>query len=402
MIQKYGKIGKSVLKRLLGLQQDGFIYQIHNVDPEIDLEKSGCHSCPYYLLSKNTSNSKTKAFCFENCQRCSQKIYLPNKSIETKRYIYEKSKYGYSKPMYLNSIKVFLYIHLFGYDSKSFVRDLDIREMADYFGLHVKTVRRALNKLCDFDYLYTSSPSEPLVTLFLPEAGSYAQTGGSGYFELTKDLLDQLVSVKSINSLRIILRTLLEFDESFSRGQDADILKKRITDIHKYLPQYAKPHIIKDCVKQSEAIFETVTDRKVIQFHIKNQFKTKYQHKLDLITAQNDIEHFVSDFNSEVEDINSNRTKVKESVYSQYFDIPIKKNDSYPNMFIKPEDYQKIAAISVKYDPSITQRALLRIYHHICQNGIHVENPEAYMRTTINNLIKEDVFQQFYRSYEIA
>ena len=401
MIQKYGKIGKSVLKRLLGLQQDGFIYQIHNVDPEIDLEKSGCLACPYYLLSKNTSNSNTKTFCSENCQRCSQKIYLPDKSTETKRYIYEKSKYGYSKPMYLNSIKVFLYIHLFGYDSNSFVKDLDIREMADYFGLHIKTVRRALNKLCDFDYLYASSPSEPLVTLFLPEAGSYAQVGGSGYFELTKDLLDQLVSVKNINSLRIILRTLLEFDESFSKGQDADILKKRITDIHKYLPQYAKPHIIKDCVKQSEAIFETVTDKKIIQFHIRDQFKTKYQHKIDLLTAQNSIEQFISEFNSEVEDINANQKDIDKCVYSQYFDVPIKKNSSYPNMFITYEDCKKIATIAVKYDSSIMQRALLRIYHHICQNGVHVDNPEAYIRTTINNLIKEYTFQLFYHSYEI-
>lgn len=402
MIHKYGKIGKSVLKRLLGLQQDGYVYQIHNIDSKIDIDKSGCLTCPYYLLSNNTSNSKTKEFCSKNCQACPQKKYLPVESIGVKKYIYEKSKYGYSKPMYLNSIKVFLYIHLYGYDSRSFVRDLDIKEMADYFGLHIKTVRRALNKLCDFDYLYSTSPSEPLVTLLLPEASSYAQIGGSGYFELTKDLLDQIVPIKSINSLRIVLRTLLEFDETFSKGQDADVLKKRITDIHKYLPQYAKPHIIRDCVKQSESIFETVADKNIIQFHIKDQFKTKFQHKMDLINAQNDYEHFISDFNSEVQAVNNHEKAIENCAFSQFFNVPLKKDIIYPNMFFDASDCKKVAAISVKYDSTIMQRAILHIYQHICQNGIRIENPEAYIRTTVTNLIKEDYFQHLYHSYEIA
>ena len=401
MIQNYGKIGKAVLKRLLGLQQDGYIYSLDSSDQSIDPLKSGCLSCPYHILSQNSSDQKTLEYCTQQCATCKTKI-IAEPDFE-KKYIYEKSKYGYSKPMYLNSIKVFLYIHLFGYDSKSFVRDLDLKEVSSYLDVDIKTIRRALLKLRDFDYIYTTNVSEPLVNILLPEADSYAQVGGSGYFELSKALFDELIQITNINSFRITLRTLLEFDESYAKGQEKDILKKRIHDIHKYLPQYAKPHIILDCIQKAETIFETVSDKKIVQFHIKEQFKTKQQHQLALKETAAKLNDFVENFNQDVDKLNKRNLRPEESTYASYFIDPPVKTTTYPYLFFHSSDCEKIATIFIKYDMDFARRVLTKIYRQSLITDLHIKNPEAYIRTSANNLKKEDLFEKaFYEMNAIA
>lgn len=94
---------------------------------------------------------------------------------------------------------------------------------------------------------------------------------------LSFDLLNKIILLDSLVTLRIYLRELINLDNANLKGQ-ASVDHKTFKDIRQVLPAYCKPCIIKKSIENASTdIFTTSINNNIIRFEIDKRYIAKNQ-----------------------------------------------------------------------------------------------------------------------------
>lgn len=227
----YASIGKVNIIPALGLAR--------NIS-EVDRKTSGCLSCPVYAAMLRGEAVE------EKCAAC-----------KTKRTLYqnETTRYRYKDPLTKAELFVFLVLHLYGPSSTGVVTDVSAVRLAEECKIAPKTAYEALNGLIAKGYLHLNKDIRGAYTALISDYESYflpANKGGRGYSVLTKEIFDQLLTIKgSINALRYTLRSYLNIELDAAKHFDHDLVhSESLKQALSYLPGYFRPYNLRRILKE--------------------------------------------------------------------------------------------------------------------------------------------------------
>lgn len=272
-VHQFASVGKSALIKAVGITEN-------YINQKLDEKSSGCFSCPYYIekMKLKEQSEKQQEIIDTFCSKCMHKVYI-------KEYINEKNRHGYAPSLKSNAIEVFLFLHFCAPNEHGVVVDLHIPSVAKHLHCCDKTVHASLRKLERTGYiLYTSAGERGYYNVVLLQYEDYFKSsaqGGQGYVTLPLSILDEMIAVKSLNTLRIYIREYINIDyKKNMEGHDTDT--RLIRDLLRYLPRYCKPHHVKDLVQQENNIYDVSLDDREVTFKLNSRFVGK-EIKTDLI-----------------------------------------------------------------------------------------------------------------------
>ena len=343
MITVTAHIGTGVMRSALRLQENFIEYK---EEKHIDELATGCSFCEHDCNS-------------EACASCPHKIY----EISTKKvYVNEKNKYGVRKVLKRNAMLLFLYLHFLNPDKAGHVF-IDIEEASEMIGCDVKTIRNNLYLLSENNYIALGKTDCPgYYQLFIKGYNEYfkkAIENGRGYTTISKELFDELLKVKDINSLRLILRTFLHSVESGAKN----IQKKERTykEVKRELPNYVTQKSMREVLNGNTfgKLFDVKERKRTVILNIKENFNpTEVTNKL-----RSECYNKVMSF---IQDINNNRKLGK--LFS-----------------IRCEEMEDIINIALKYPMTAILRGLDEFYNDYIVQGTPVRNTGALLRTIIKS-----------------
>lgn len=234
-MRAFARIGKQVLIGAVGTQPNQYIDQI----TPFNIRDCQNKNCPIYneVVNNHLTDEEANNVCHKTC-----KGSCPYAKDKVKRvYFNEKNRYKIDKmKLSKNQIKVFLALHLWPIDGNGFIPAVNLLELAKTTNCTLKTVKEALNVLQSYGYAYSSFLNNTNASVFIQEYKTYHLTkeeGGSGYINFSKELIHQMVSIKSINELRLAIRCILEENYIVLHGEERVLKKKTVQN---YLPRYIK------------------------------------------------------------------------------------------------------------------------------------------------------------------
>lgn len=382
-LDNFTNIGKAVLIQALGLQKN---YQevLETTKEVIDYNNEDCVNCKWkeYIKTFNEDSEIYKTAC-STCDNCPHKK-LTTINIYKKVYFNEKNKYGYKPRLKNNAIKLLLLLHFNTPDSFGILRNIDIRNLANFIGCSYRTIFNNLNTLQEYKYISFCKLDTYTINLCLCDYDTYylpAQKGGRGFIVMSKELLQQLINLDNLVSLRIHLRELIELDTVNTKDSITTISKK-ITDIKRLLPEYCKPCIIKNSIKNSSSIFNITIQENDISFEIKDKFNCKLQKQLCFNEYINKFDNFVKEFNNAVSAININ--SAYDPSFSIFFNIkPSDKFKDYELIKFKDYEIEDLALLAVQYSYDIIIDAYSTVYQSYILEHREIKNLGGLVRTLV-------------------
>lgn len=383
VVDNFTNIGKSILIQALGLQKN---YQeiIETTKEVIDYENEACNDCKWkeYIKTFNEDSELYKTAC-NTCNNCPHKK-LTTTNVYKKVYFNEKNKYGYKPRLKNNAIKLLLLLHFNHPDRFGILKNLDVRNLANFIGCSERTIFNNLNTLQEYSYISFCKLDTYTINLCLCDYDTYylpAKKGGRGFIVISKELLEQIIKLDNLVSLRIHLRELIELDTLNAKGPFTAI-SKTITDIKRLLPEYCKPCIIKKSIKNSNTIFDITVKDNDILFEIKEKFNCKLQKDCCLNEYTNSFNDFIKRFNNAVSLININFAY--DTSFKMFFDVkPDCKIEQFELIKIKDFEIDDMALLAMQYSYDIVIDAYCTIYKsYILKNKI-IKNLGGLIRTVI-------------------
>ena len=171
-LNQFARIGKGVLSKSIGLQKN--YVEVYTKGPDVLNEnKSGCHACPIYqlkqqLLSFGLADEAERIQ--EQCKTCSASVWEPSYT-QSVRYINEKNRYGYQPTLKSNALKLFLLYHFLQPDAQGFIKDVNLKSLAETVGCTLATIQASNKVLQEYNYCYigNSGLHNNHISIFLPE-----------------------------------------------------------------------------------------------------------------------------------------------------------------------------------------------------------------------------------------
>ena len=246
----FGNIGKINLIPAIGLAS--------NLSSEIDRKASGCFSCPFYasLLKGETGTT-------DQCATCNKK-----KNI----YQNEKSRYTFKPLLTKSELLIFMALHLYNPSSTGIVINISVLDLARDCHITLKTVYEGLRSLTSKGYIFLDKSKRGAFTILINDYDKYylpANKGGRGYIVITRDVLEQFVSIKgSVNALRYAIRSYINIDMTSKNMPEHSLTHtETIRQALSYLPSYLRPchikKIIMECLpcmfQSANELFQSIT-----------------------------------------------------------------------------------------------------------------------------------------------
>lgn len=234
------------------------------------------------------------------------------------RSVAKRSLFNRKDAYYLAAIRLYLILCFKASASTGVTDDLLIKSLASEARCCRKTVMASLDKLKRGGLIdYTQNPDTHMIIVSLTNHDMLAARrgeGGFGYIVFSRQMLDKLLELTSINDMRLLIRTLIECEEQ--RGTEATITVK---DILKSLPGYLRPiHLRKSISLLDEFIAgEANENRSAYIFYLKDTFKGKQNRTLDYATNESKLRKTIEAINQEIQDINNYYGLSKSSNESQ-------------------------------------------------------------------------------------
>ncbi|MDO5381282.1 MAG: hypothetical protein Q4F06_00975, partial [Eubacteriales bacterium] len=334
---------------------------------------SECSNCKYKALIQNfDQNSDIYKNAASMCSNCPHKMFT-QKTVIKKIYHNERNRYGYRPMLKNNALKLLLLLHFFHPDRFGIMKNLDVRTFAEKLHCNIKTIWNNLEILKRFTYISYSKTDTYTITLILNDYENYylpANKNGRGFLVLSKDLMDKIIEVDSLVTLRIFLRELISLDEPALKGI-VSIDHKTIKEIRHMLPSYCKPCIIKKSVVKPSEIFDVTVNDKSITFEINTKYLAKTQKQLLENEYFNSFRDFVYDFNSYIPEVNNQR--ILPDKYREFFDLEIPVKD-FKLISISKINLEDLATIAVHYSYDLVINALSAIYKQYTLYDKHINN----------------------------
>lgn len=387
-LDNFANIGKAILTQSLGLQKN-YIEVEETKQDMIDFTNSTCASCKQKALIESfDSSSETYQAALLSCEKCPNRIYT-QQTVYKKIYHNEKNKYGYRPRLKTNAIKLLLLLHFYHPDQFGIIKNIDAREIAKQLKCDIKTVHNNLKTLKLYSYISFDFINTYDFSLCLNDYENYylpANKGGRGFFVLSLDLLNELLNIKTLLSLRIHLRELMDLDNLSVKGPFSAI-SKTYKEIKRALPDYCKPGIIRNAINQSSKIFKIDFDHQVIRFEINEAYNAKKRKEDCFNQYQNEFESFMIDFNNTAAYMNvNNQEPVK---YEDFFNLP---ENVHPEHFklisLNPYEIEDLAKLAVQYSYDLVISAFSSIYKTYYLFDRKIMNLGGLIRTAINSKIQ--------------
>lgn len=282
-LSKYARIGKAPIIKAIGVQKN-HTETVYHEHKELDVNASGCFSCPNYkyVEFKEYMPEKIRNACAERCRNCPHATYK-TVTTESIRYVNEQNMYGYAPRLKAIAIKLLLIYHFCSPDGRGVVKDLSVKQLAGLIGCTQRSIKNANETLANYGYILISQIGwKPnTFSIQLTEYDTYylpADKGGRGYATFNKSCLFEILKIKDLNQLRVFLRAALEIDMERAGGKETSI-KESYSSLRLFLPQYCKPGVIRQAITKVSNLFKVYcTDTSVVltmlnSYHGRNQYE---------------------------------------------------------------------------------------------------------------------------------
>ncbi len=263
-LSKYARIGKAPFIKAIGVQKN-HKEKIYTESQELDHAASGCFACEnyknieFYDYMPEEVRSRAKKCC-ENCPCAVYRTVIH----ESYKYINETNIFGNKPRIKAIALKLLLVYHFLSPDDHGVVAGLSSKELAEYLGCTVRSIKNANSTLQKYEYIMYSQDGarKNRFQVILTEYSSYslpADQGGRGYATFNLECLQELIQIKDLNQLRILLRAALDADTN--RNPDKElIISQDYESLRRFLPDYCKPGIIRRALSSVTALFSVVFD----------------------------------------------------------------------------------------------------------------------------------------------
>lgn len=360
-LDNFTNIGKAVLIQALGIQKN-YTTIIENTVEVVDYSNPSCSSCKYKAIIENfDKDSDMYKTASTYCAVCPNKL-LTTRNVTKKVYHNEKNRYGYRPMLKSNALKLLLLLHFFHPDRFGIIKNVDTREIAQKLNCNIKTVWNNLEILSSYTYISYSKTDTYSINLILNDYENYylpAHKNGRGFLVLSFDLLNKIILLDSLVTLRIYLRELINLDNANLKGQ-ASVDHKTFKDIRQVLPAYCKPCIIKKSIENASTdIFTTSINNNIIRFEIDKRYIAKNQKTILLQETTDKLKKFIIDFNSVIPEVNSG--EIQPEKYNSF--LPVDYDMVYYKLIsIKKDELDDLANIAIHYSYDLMMLALSNVY----------------------------------------
>lgn len=353
-IRMIGKIGKATLITALGIQEN-----IKLVEYEEVYDINECKNCKLRQVAiENGKLDEFKDYCNTYCNK-------PIKRIKKVTYFNEKNRLKLTdlslppKKLRLSRLQLsqFILFHFLGVDKNGIIKNISINEMAEILDCTRKSVLNNIEILTKLGYIMSSRGlEEDLINIGIINYKDYfleQSDGGTGYIEISKDLLDEIVSIKNVNSLRVLLRQLIAYDNTNYIPDSKRPAKFTYRQYSNFLPDYINyKAIIDKNIANTQNVFDIKKEKNVVRFQLKDDYNIKLNKR--------NIEK-------------QNRTIIEK--YVDTFDLKIPEIDNLVQM-------------SLSYGVEKIENALLEIKEYYIDNNEYIFNLGGLVRRVIEENIR--------------
>lgn len=384
-MKAFCNVGKTVLSKALGLQKN-YSEVLERAYEVLDEDASGCGTCKWHALRTVTHDGEELfAECERACASCPHRV-MKVEYTYSRVYHNERNRCGYKPRLKCNAIKLLLAFHFYEIDQNGLIYHIDVSALAEKLGCNIKTVNNNLEQLREYGYISFSRIDSRLINLYLPEYEDYfkpASSGGRGFLVISENVFSELLKIDSINTLRITLRQLMEFDQLKNHGTDS--VEKSYHDLRMLLPDYCKRNVIQ---KASDKLSMFVTEIKdnLIKFILKPEFDAKHQKEERLQFYEEQLTEFWHEFTEEAGEINTGIHSIDESKFAGFFEgIEV---EEYVGWSLSPLDVADLAYLCLQYSFNVVLKALQQIYQTYILKFTKITNLGGLARTIIHAMYR--------------
>ena len=388
-MEQYASIGKLVLKNAIGLQKNRKEIEYRTV-PKLDEKASGCFACPVYSQKQFYANQPESNEYLNACAKCINCNHQVTKYVEEEhvKYINEGNRYatklGYSETLKANGLKLLIVLHMMHPDRFGYIYNLSISELRDVLGCDRKTVISNLESLKNYDYIdYVKTNQRGYINVSLIGYDSYfkpAREGGRGYMTFSIKLVEALLEIKDLTTLRLFLHQLIDTNNHAETEQK--VFKKSYQELRDCLPGYYKPNHIKKGL--SGNIDSPIFQLKVgdsVTFILNNEYNAK-QVKEELIRdSRRSLRDYVEQLNDKFDSINE-KTAFAEDTLPELF-WKGNKPARYVNLSVNTNDLEDLAKMCWQFSMYDIMDAINYIYMNYIIPHRMIENLPGLVRTII-------------------
>lgn len=384
-LNTFARIGKGIISKAIGLQRNHKEIVIDGPD-KLNEIKSGCQSCPYYgkkldKIALGLSDADLP------CRECHQAVWEHTYSTV---YVNEKNQYGYQPTLKTNAIKLLLLYHFLQPDPLGLIKNVNIKELAETLCCTVATIRNCNDILVEYGYCYTSNNGwdDDCINVLLPAYKDYHKTakeGGRGYLTMTSSMFGNLLSINTLNPLRLTLKGLLEVDNQSPQTTDANT-KISYKKLRYFLPDYCRRNVIQKALKQNNPIFDITLKDDCVIYNLPDKLSQSYLRKKLEIQCTDDIKDYISQLNNLFSNGDLTSEYSIDDFHTILHTLSIEPAKNYRPIIIPVDTYRSLGSMCAQYSITIVKSAIAIVYNNFINKGRIIDNFGALIRTTIRNM----------------
>lgn len=390
-MEQYASIGKLALKNAIGLQKNRKEIEYRTVS-KLDEKASGCFECPFYSqtqIFKDHPHSNEYFSARQACANCTHRVY---KDIveEHVKYINEKNRYaakiGYSETLKANGLKLFLVLHMLHPNRFGHIFDLSIRELREILGCDRKTIVSNLEKLKEYGYIeYVTTAKRGHINVIIKGYEDYfkpAREGGRGYMVFSLELVNALLEIKDLTTLRLFLHQLIDTDNHSETTQR--VFRRTYQELLNCLPNCYKPFHIRKGLSgnMDNPIYQlNIGDADAVTFRLNPDYNAKKVKEQLIRDARLQLSGYIEQLNTNFELINQKKARPEELLNEIYYQH--QRPDKYEPYIIKRQSLEDTAKMAWQIPLHEIMDAVDYIYVNLVLIHTPIENYPGLIRTVI-------------------
>lgn len=399
-LSNFARIGKGVITKSIGLQEN-YIEIFEVAESKLDEEKSGCSGCPVCQAKCRMREDGVKEaveILESKCRECPQAVYTETYT-EKKKYINEKNQFGYQETLKANAIKLLLAYHFLNPNAYGLIKDISIKGLAELVGCTAATVRACNKALSDYGYCHVceSGLYDGCINIILPEYRDYHKTaaeGGRGYITMSSGMMQKILGLKGVNTLRLNLKGILEVDSNSCRStEDPELAPATVTykKLREFLPDYCRRNVIITALKQDVSIFSCDYYDKAVTFNINKEFAQKNMRGAMLENEESEMKSYIKSLNQTLFMAGKGYIQGTDPLTdARLADFHIAAAGGYSLLILTDKDYKDLASMCVQYSRGIVRKAVITVYNDYTVHGTEIRNFGGIVRTVIRAMLSAD------------
>lgn len=397
-MEQYASIGKLVLKNAIGLQRNRKEIEYRTVS-KLDEKASGCFECPTYSLMQiykdqpDSESYLSARYACANCKHCIYKDVVE----EHVKYINEHNRYatkiGYAETLKANGLKLLLVLHMMHPNRYGHIFDISITELKDILGCDRKTVTSNLDTLTNYDYIkYVKTNRRGHINVIINGYDSYfkpAREGGRGYMTFSIKLVEALLKIKDLTTLRLFLHQLIDTDNY--ANTEHSIFKKTYHELLNCLPGYYKPnHIRKGLSNNIENPIFQLNVGDSVTFKLNPDYNAKKVKEQLIRDSRVRINDYLEQLNHNIDLVNASKAP-PEDILPEIFYKEIHPS-RYENISIRQSSIEELAKMAWQFSLYDILDAIDYIYVNFVLTHRAVENYPGLVRSLIPEIRESRIF----------